>query len=730
MESTDNTKTSALKSIIMLLRLMNKTADQAKEFFDKTETVSADNIVDFFVSKKGLRAKKKKVKISKLCKIQTPFIAELSSGFSVVAKVDQDKIIFENPEKDGVEKYTLPEFEKIYNQQIISVSEKVPGKNTNVEFGISWFLSAFRENRLISSQILLSAFVLQIFVLTTPLFTLIIIDKVFNSGGKSTLDVLVMGVIAMALFDFIIGTSRRRLLQFTSNKIDIDLMKSLFAHLLSLPMTFFSQKQTGDTISRLKEIETVRNFITGNAITLLIDFPFIFVLLIVMYFFSPLLFFVVISSILISLTIFGIASPVLKKRLKEKQALSADTQSFLYEIVTGMETVKALSVEQKIHADLAKDLTGQTISSMQTENISGHVTQLAGLLNKITVAVCLWLGALQVLELEMTAGQLIAFNMLVGRVLGPSQRIAMMLQQIQNIRVSIGRIKEIFDVLPEPAIHKSRASLPELKGAVKFENVLFSYSPNSQPVLENINLYVPPGQIVGVVGISGSGKSSLMRLIQRLYIPGKGKVYMDGINIAGIDPSWLRSNIGAVTQDNVLLNRSIKDNIALAGSDVSMEQIQKAAMLSGADRFIKELPELYDTIVGEKGQMLSAGQRQRIALARALVNDPKILILDEATSSLDYISEHEIQRNMKKICENRTVFVVAHRFSTIRIAHRIITMNKGRIIEDGTIPTLLKQRGPFAKLYAMQDMNFQKQTRKPAQKDTRGTDNSICSAVF
>jgi len=340
-------------------------------------------------------------------------------------------------------------------------------------------------------------------------------------------------------------------------------------------------------------------------------------------------------------------------------------------------------------------------ASVETEQLNHQLSQMAGFINKLTIAVALWLGARAVLQGDMTPGQLIGFNMMISRVLAPAMRIAQLFQHIQQSQVSVQRIKEIFDTKPECATSNPAKDLPSIKGDVVFDHVSFAYD-DEHNVVDDISFHVKAGEVIGVTGISGSGKSTLIRLLQRLYLPQRGRILVDGINIAQVDPTWLRRQIGVVTQDNILLNRSIRDNIALVEPGLSIEKIEAATRLAGADVFIRALPEAYNTIVGERGVMLSMGQRQRIALARALVTTPKLLILDEATSSLDSEAEQAIQANMKQISRGRTVFVIAHRLSTLAGVDRVMTMEHGKILEFNSIKHLMASESRFADLYKLQ----------------------------
>jgi subfamily B ATP-binding cassette protein HlyB/CyaB len=324
------------------------------------------------------------------------------------------------------------------------------------------------------------------------------------------------------------------------------------------------------------------------------------------------------------------------------------------------------------------------------------------LISKVVTALTLYFGARLVIEGSLSVGELVAFNMLAGRVTKPVLRLAQMWQDFHQARLSVQRLGDILNTMPEPSFNPARATLPAIRGDVAFEHVTFRYRIDGAEVLSDVSFQVPAGQIVGIVGPSGSGKSTLAKLIQRLYVPEGGRVFVDGVDLAMVDTAWLRRQVGVVLQDNVLFNRSVRDNIALADPAMSIDRVIAAARLAGAHEFILEMPEAYDTIIGERGSSLSGGQRQRIAIARALVMDPRILLFDEATSALDYASERVIQSNMQQIAHGRTVFIIAHRLSTVRHTDRILTIERGRIVEDGTHDELVRTGGRYAMLHRMQ----------------------------
>ena len=397
-----------------------------------------------------------------------------------------------------------------------------------------------------------------------------------------------------------------------------------------------------------------------------------------------------------------IATPLFRHRLQEKFKRSAENQAFLVESVSGVETLKSMAVEPQMQRRWEEQLAGYVQASFSVAQIGNWATQGIQLASKLTTAAILYFGAYAVIRGSMTVGELVAFNMLASRVSQPVLRLAQVYQDFHQTKLSIDRLGDILNTPPEAPGAASRTTLPAIQGRVNFDRLRFRHRLDGPLVLEDISLEVAAGEVIGVVGPSGSGKSTLAKLLQRLYVPEGGRVLIDGIDLAVIDPSWLRRQIGVVLQENVLLNASVRENIALADPGMPIGRVIEAAKLAGAHEFILELPEGYDTKVGERGASLSGGQRQRVAIARALVGDPRILIFDEATSALDYESERIVQQNLRRICQGRTVFVIAHRLSAVRHANRIITLERGRLVEQGSHDDLLRSGGRYAHLHALQ----------------------------
>jgi len=394
-------------------------------------------------------------------------------------------------------------------------------------------------------------------------------------------------------------------------------------------------------------------------------------------------------------------TPVIRTRLEDKFNKTAENHSFLVETLSGIDTLKALAVEPRWSQKWDKQLAAYVSAGLSVSNLSVFASGGVNLVSKLVTAAIMWMGAQLVIENKMTVGELVAFNMLASQVANPILRLAQLWNDFQQVGISMRRLGDILNAQPEVLGQKTR--LPRLEGSVEFDQVSFRYRPDTADVIRSVSIKIHAGEVIGIVGRSGSGKSTLTKLVQRLYVPDRGRVLIDGQDIAIIDTTSLRQQIGVVLQENVLFNRSVRDNIALTNPTISFDAIIQAAKLAGAHEFICEMAEGYDTLVGEHGVGLSGGQRQRIAIARALISDPRVLIFDEATSALDYESEAIIQANMQKICRGRTVLIIAHRLSAIRHADRILVMDKGEVVESGNHQELMRiPGGIYSYLYQLQ----------------------------
>src|SRR6266540_3309680 len=651
----------------------------------------------------GLKARSMTTKWERLAGMPLPGIAALRDGsFLLLGKASGDKIIVQAPDCSRPTLMTRAELEAAWDGRLVLMTKRAALTDLARRFDINWFLGAIHKYRRLLSEVLVASFFLQLFSLVTPLFFQVVIDKVLVHHSVSTLDVLVIGLVAIGLFETILGILRTYLFSHTANRIDVELGARLFRHLLALPIAYFQARRVGDSVARVRELENIRNFITSSALTLVIDLLFTFVFLAVMFLYSPLLTWIVVAAFPFYIGISAGLTPLFRRRLDEKFQRGAQNQAFLVESVTGVETLKAMAVEPQMQRRWEEQLAGYVAASFRVISLGNTASQTVQFISKLVTAGLLYFGAKLVIDGDLTVGELVAFNLLAGRVSAPVLRLAQIWQDFHQARLSVERLGDILNTPTEPAWSPGRSALPEIRGNVEFEHVSFRYRVDGQRTLHDVTLNVPTGQLVGIVGPSGSGKSTLAKLVQRLYVPESGRMLVDGIDLAQIDPAWLRRQIGTVLQENVLFNRSVRDNIALADPAMPTERVIAAAKLAGAHDFVLELPEGYDTIVGERGSSLSGGQRQRIAIARALIGDPRVLIFDEATSALDYESERIVQENMRKIAQGRTVLIIAHRLSTVAMANRIITLERGRIVEDGSHDELIRTGGRYATLHRLQ----------------------------
>ena len=692
-----------LMALVMMLRFHGIGADpeQIRHRFASAAVGAAEMLR--CAKELGLKARAASSRWDRLGNTALPVIAALKGGrFLILGKIGEDKALVQWPGSPRPSMMSRDEFEAVWDGQLVLMARRAGLSDLGRRFDVTWFMGAVHKYRRLLGEVLIASFFLQLFALVSPLFFQVVIDKVLVHRTVSTLDVLVIGLVSISIFEAILGGLRTYLFAHSTNRIDVELGARLFRHLLALPLAYFEARRTGDSVARVRELENVRQFLTSSALTLVIDLFFTFVFLAVMFYYAPLLTWIVLGAFPFYVGISAGATPLFRRRLDEKFRRGAENQAFLVESVSGVETLKAMAVEPQMQRCWEEQLAGYVAASFRVISLGNSASQAVQLISKIVTALTLYFGALLVIDGSLSVGELVAFNMLAGRVTGPVLRLAQMWQDFHQARLSVQRLGDILNTTPEPSFNPARAALPAIRGDVFFEHVTFRYRIDGPEVLSDVSFDVPAGQIVGVVGASGSGKSTLAKLIQRLYIPESGRIFVDGVDLAMVDPAWLRRQVGVVLQDNVLFNRSVRDNIALADPAMSIEQVIAAAQLAGAHDFILEMPEAYDTIVGERGTSLSGGQRQRIAIARALVTNPRILIFDEATSALDYVSERVIQTNMKQIAQGRTVFIIAHRLSSVRQTNRIITIDRGRIVEDGTHDELVRTGGRYATLHRLQ----------------------------
>ncbi len=645
------------------------------------------------------------LKEADLEKLVYPALIKLHSGRSVVITTIRDGDIYVMDPAFSQQPVKIDRYKLLmdWTGDAILFTRRYELDKKKSKFGFKWFVPVVSKYTPYLRNVLFMSLLLQLLGLASPLFVQNIIDKVLVHRAADALDILVLGMVLCTIFQNWMLGLRTYLFVNITNKMDVALSSRLYKNVTALPVSYFQKWQVGDVVSRTGELETLRSFLTGNSLTIILDIVFAVVYFAVMFlYYSRMLSLIVLVMIPLFVLLNLIVAPIFKRMINDKFLIGSENRSFLIEAITGIHTVKSSSVESNFIRRYEEILARFVKASLDVVNLANVANSIASFFFSMFNLVILWVGAYYVMEGEITVGELIAFQMIAGQLISPIMRLINQWQHFQQIRVSMERLSDIMDEDTEPAFNPSRTTLPSLRGDIALEKLAFSYSEEGGKVLENINIRIPAGMKVGIVGRSGSGKSTLTKLIQRLYLPDTGRILIDGVDIAQVEPAWLRRQIGVVLQDSKLFSGSVEENIRIACPNATHEEVVNAAKLAGADEFVSQFPHGYETFVGERGSLLSGGQRQRIAIARALLSNPRILIFDEATSALDYESENIIMNNIEPIAEGRTMLMIAHRLSTVRDCDAIIVIDKGRIIEAGSHDELMKHNGVYAKLHQAQ----------------------------
>lgn len=653
----------------------------------------------------GLHVAGSKVPSSMGTRLQTPTLLSWKESFAIATRSDQTGLKIASP-KEGLIELSPDQLGETFPEGIDLLLLERSNTTPEQSFGPSWFWPAMRRYRGVLVQVLAASFVVQLFTLANPLLIQVIIDKVINQRSLDTLQVVGIALVAVTLLEGVLGSLKTFLFAETTNRIDQRLGAEVIDHLLRLPLSYFDRRPVGELGSRIDELEKIRNFLTGQALTTILDAAFSIIYIVVMIIYSWLLTLVALCVVPIQVGLTLLGAPLFRRQFRQAAEENAKTQSHLVEVLTGIQTVKSQNVEM-ISRWKWQERYGRFISRTFEKTISGTaLSQTSQVLQKISQLAVLWVGASMVLNGNLSLGQLIAFRIISGYVTQPLLRLSTIWQNIQELKVSFERLADVIDTPQESnEVDKGKVPLPSLKGDVQFQEISFSFNANASPVLRDINLMIHAGTFVGIVGQSGSGKSTLMKLIPRLYAPQKGRILIDNYDIDKVELYSLRRQIGIVPQDPLLFSGTVNDNIALTQPEASSEDIVLAAKLSAAHDFIMELPSGYSSTVGERGASLSGGQRQRIAIARTLLSNPKLLVMDEATSALDYETERRVCDNLVNALNDCTVFFITHRLSTVRRADIIIVMHQGAIAEIGSHNELMEKRGRYFALYRQQEMN-------------------------
>jgi ATP-binding cassette subfamily B protein len=646
----------------------------------------------------GFSTRPVKASLDQLAKQKLPVIAHWEGRhYIVVYEVTRKHVVVADP-AIGQRILKLAEFKTGWTGYALLLQPTALLKEPEEASTPFWqFFELVKPHGLVLLEVFIASVLIQVFGLITPLFTQLLLDRVVVQGSTLTLNAVGLGLLIFGLFRVAMTGLRQYLLDHTANRVDMALIVGFIRHTFRLPLSFFESRYVGDIISRVQENRKIQRFLTGEALSIVLDLLTVFIYVGLMFWYSwkmALLALVIVPPfVLLAL----MATPFLQRISREIFNAFASESSYLIEALTGIRTVKSMAVEQTVRWRWEELLNKSVKKTFSGQIISNRLQIFSSTIQAVVNTGLLWFGAWLVIQNELTIGQLVAFNMLLGNVISPFQRLTVLWNQLQEVVISVERINDVIETEPEEDLLSStRQSLPQLQGYIRLEQVTFRYHPESDiNVLENLSFEVKPGQTVALVGRSGSGKTTISKLLLGLYPPTDGKVLIDGQDVTSLSLRSLRSQIGVVDQDTFLFGGTIRENISIGHPSATLEEIIEAARQAGADEFIKKLPMGYETQIGEGGGMLSGGQRQRLAIARALLGNPRLLILDEATSHLDAESERIIQTNLNTILKGRTTVIIAHRLSTIRNADLILVLDKGILVESGTHEELMAKRGHY-----------------------------------
>ncbi|MFN7412681.1 MAG: peptidase domain-containing ABC transporter [Dolichospermum sp.] len=660
----------------------------------------------------GLKSQLVDVPAVSINRIPTPALIRYRDSFAVLYAVDGKTVVLGLPSQG------------IINCQISQLVEELETDDANLQpqvrvlllsatketpkerFGLSWFVPYLSRYRRVLIEVFIASFFVQLAALANPLVIQLIIDKVIVQNSISTLNILGVLLLAVGVFEAVLTTLRTYLFVDTTNRIDMSLGSQIIDHLLRLPLRYFDKRPVGELSTRINELENIRQFLTGTALTVVLDALFSVVYIVVMLFYSWQLTLVGLGTIPLFVVVTLIAAPTVSRQLRTKAERNAETQSYLVEVMSGIQTVKAQNIELRSRFSWQKKYAKFVAAGFKTVLTSTLANSTSQFLSKLSSLLVLWVGAYLVLKQELTLGELIAFRIISSYVTTPILRLAQIWQNFQETGLSLERLSDIVDTPQEAELDRNNISLPTVNGAVKYENVSFRFAASGPLQLSNVTVEFAPGKFVGIVGQSGSGKSTMMKLLLRLYDTESGRILVDGYDISKVELYSLRRQIGVVPQDTLLFDGTVQENIALTNPDATTEEIIEAAQIAVAHEFIMTLPNGYNTRVGERGSALSGGQRQRIAIARSVLQRPKILVLDEATSALDYPTERQICLNLARAFKGNTVFFITHRLNTVSNADTIVVMDNSRMIEQGNHQELMAAKGHYFYLYQQQEVNL------------------------
>ncbi len=646
----------------------------------------------------GFSPRPVKASLDQLAKQNLPAIAHWEGKhFIVVYEISRSKVIVADP-AIGRRQLTHAEFKRNWTGYTLLIQPTASLKTTPEAKQALWqFFALVKPHWKILIEIVIASIALQIFGLFTPLFTQLLLDRVIVQRSESTFFAIGSGLLIFSIFRVVMSSIRQYLLYHTANRMDLALIVGFINHALRLPLGYFETRYVGDITSRIQENRKIRDFLTSDALTTVLDLLTVFIYVGLMVWYSWQMTILALFVVPFFALIAVISTPFLQRISREIFSAKTIEGSYLIEVLNGIGTIKSMGIERTVrwrweglfNQYIKKNFAGQLIKE--------RLRLFSNLTEMLISRGLLLFGVWQVIHNQLTIGQLIAFNMLVGSVISPFQRLISLWNDFQEVAIAVERINDVIDTAPEEDLNAAvRPTIPTIQGRIQFENVSFRYNPESEVnTIDQLNFTIQPGQTVAIVGRSGSGKTTISKLLLGLYLPTQGKIFIDGYDLSGVSLRSLRQQVGVVDQDTFLFGGTIRENITVAAPTANFVDVKRAAQLAGADRFIEALPMKYDTQIGEGGGMLSGGQRQRLAIARALLGRPRLLILDEATSSLDAETERILQENFSTILQQQTTVIIAHRLSTVRNADLILVLDQGKLIEQGTHDRLMANRGHY-----------------------------------
>jgi HlyB family type I secretion system ABC transporter len=687
-------------SLVMIGRYWGKyfSVNRLRDMTNVGRSGASLNAIASAAESLGFATRPVKATFEKFSEQSLPAIAHWGGNhFIVVYEITKKQVIVGDPAL-GQRCLTRKEFTSGWTGYALLLQPTSLLKDTqNQEVGLWKFFELVKPHYKVLIEVFIASVIMQLFGLVTPIFTQLLLDRVLVQRSLATLNAVGVGMIVFGLFSIAMNAVRTYLLSHTANRISISLLVGFIKHTFRLPLSYFESRYVGDIISRIQENQKIQSFLTGQALSIVLDMLTLVIYLSLMFWYSWKMALFVLVTVPPFFILALASTGILRRISREIFNAGAKENSYIIESLTGIRTVRSLAIEQTVRWRWEELLNDLVKKGFNAQVIGIRLSMISGAINTFTSTALMWFGAWQVIQGELTVGQLVAFNMLVGNVLGPFQRFSQLWNEFQEIIISTERLNDVLEAEPEEDLHnKPRKTLGILRGHIRFNNVTFRYHPESKTnVLENINFEIQPEQMVALVGRSGSGKTTLSKLILGLYPPTDGKVLIDSQDVTTISLRSLRSQVGVVDQDTFLFGGTIRENIAIAHPEATLDEIIQAASLAGADEFIQQLPLGYETQIGEGGGMLSGGQRQRLAIARALMGNPRLLLFDEATSHLDSESERIIQKNLKTILKGRTSVIIAHRLSTVRNADLILVLDRGILVESGNHDELIAKQGHY-----------------------------------